>query len=182
MPVASEELWSTEYFAQRSEEQRGRHKQMETAKQVSPMPSSFSVRVMMLLYTSVPRPAAVLVPIQVPVGHETVPALGRRGAQVHSQRRKLPVHTSKPTAKFQPTANGPPGRRSASKSRQLSVCLLGWAGAFHSFHLLAASIDWLSRPDKITQVPSAPSIGTTVRTPPQAGKGCVRDNHPSTWW
>lgn len=57
---------------------------------------------------------------------------------------------------------------------------------FPQYCLLDTALAQLSRPDKITQarfhLPKAPVLlllGLTVRTPPQAGKDCVRDQGPT---
>jgi hypothetical protein len=74
----------------------------------------------------------------------------------------------------------------------LVVCCTTTAAKINCYMLLLLLLarlyrQWsqLSRPDKITQarfhLPKAPVLlllGLTVRTPPQAGKDCVRDQGP----
>ncbi|KAF3063359.1 hypothetical protein CFAM422_010002 [Trichoderma lentiforme] len=134
MPVASEKIWSTEYLRSKLGGATW-PSQANGNCQTSFSHARFSVQ----------------------VGHEMVPALGRCGTQVHPQRRKLPP--SKPTDKFPNyckwTAGPPLSFQVPSTVGVFAV--LDWAGASVScpFWLAAtASTDWLSRPDKITQVPS----------------------------
>lgn len=139
MPVAPEKIWSTEYLRPKLGGATW-PSQANGNCQTSFSHARFSVRVgLMLLYPysyhdqlqlhlSRYRLGMRRYLLSAVVVHKYIP-----NAASYKQANQTNSQVS-PT-----TANGPPGRRSASKSRQLSVCLC-WTGLELQFHVPFGSL------------------------------------------